>query len=194
MENTDRVRRAGMVCVAAAALWIVSLCIEFGFGLEPPGSGTLYSVNQSMFHVAMSGFVVGIVGLIWARAAGNGWFGTIALGLFALAWSGLIVDGVLPPVIAATGLPQDAVQPIFGLTATFGAVLSGIAVAVAQRWAGWQRFVVLANALCALLVLGVNIASVTSSFIPEVIWGLSWRLIGLALVANGRRATRPALA
>jgi hypothetical protein len=190
MENLNRIRTAGMVCVAGAILWIIALFIEYGLGLQPPGSSTLFYLNQAMFLVAMVGFVTGIVGLMWARAAGDGWFGKIALGLFAAGWIVLIVATIVAPLTGNYDLP---LFPIGGLGSTVGGLLAGVALAVAHRWSGWQRWSVLIYALyyLAALFLPVVIANQEPTLITESIWGIAWMLIGLAVYTSSGK-TQPA--
>lgn len=86
MENPSRIRATGISCITGAIVWIIALCIEYGLGLQPPGSGGLFYLKQAMFLVAMVGFLMGIVGLMWARAAGDGWSVPLPL------WTGLGCD------------------------------------------------------------------------------------------------------
>ena len=83
MEPTYRIQFAGWCGIVGAALWVVAVVIEHAFNLQPPNSGTLFYANQAMSCVAEVGWVIAIIGLMWAHAAGDGWFGTIALDLFA---------------------------------------------------------------------------------------------------------------
>lgn len=86
MENPSRIRATGISCITGAIVWIIALFIEYGLGLQPPGSGGLFYLKQAMFLVAMVGFLMGIVGLMWARAAGDGWSVPLPL------WTGLGCD------------------------------------------------------------------------------------------------------
>ena len=192
METADRVRAAGMICIGASALWIVSVFIQYRYDLQPPGSGTLLYINQGMFFAAIAGWVTGIFGLIWARAAGHGWFGKLALGLFAVGW---IVLLVALPLGVITDNPDLPLFPIGGLATTIGGLLAGIAVVVARRWHGWQRVSVLFYSLFYLIVLflPIAIANREPTMLTEVLWGLAWLPIGYALVSNTIRQTRLAI-
>jgi hypothetical protein len=183
MERTDRIRNAGRICIAASVLWIVAIFMQYGYGLKPPGSGTLFSINQIMFSVAMAGWITGICGLLWAGAAGDSWFGRSALGLFAVGWIVLLAAGILALVTGDAELP---LFPIGGLTATVGGLLAGVAVVGARRWGGWQRYSVLFYALYYFLVLMLPliIADREPTLVTEVLWGLAWLPIGMALVAS----------
>ncbi len=179
--------------MGAGLLWAAAILIEYRYGLKPPGQGTLYSINQSMFFVAQAGYLTGIFGLMWARAAGDGWFGTIALGLFAFGWAALLVAEPLAWITRNNNL---ALFPIGGLTAALGALISGIAVVVAGRWKGWQRFSVLFYALYYILalLLPLFIANQGPTLATESLWGLAWLPIGAALIRHARGERTPALA
>lgn len=77
-----------------------------------------------MFFVAQVGYVTGIFGLMWARAAGDEWFGKAALGLFAFGWIVLLVAA---PLAWITRDNNNALFPLGGLTATLGGLLAGVA-------------------------------------------------------------------
>lgn len=183
METTRRIRGAGWMLIGAGLLWVVAILIEYRFSLKPPNHGTLYAVDQGMFFLAQVGYVIGIAGLMWAHAAGDGWFGKLALGLFAFGWVVLLVAAPLAWITRNNNLP---LFPIGGLAAMLGSLLAGVAVVVARRWHGWQRFTVLFYALyylCALL-LPLFIANQGPTLITESVWGLAWVPIGVALVSQ----------
>ena len=173
----------GLVLIGAGMLWAVAILIEYRFGLKPPNHGNLYAVDQGMFFVAQLGYVTGIIGLMRARAAGDGWLGKAALGLFAFGWIVLVVAQLLAWVTRDNNLP---LFPIGGLAAMLGGLLAGAAVVAARRWTGWQRFSVLVYALyylCALL-LPLFIAHHGPTLITESLWGLAWAPIGVALASQ----------
>ncbi len=183
MENTSRIRNSGIALIAGSLLWVVAILVEYGFGLKPPSSGTLYYANQAMFFVAQAGWVAGIFGLIWARAAGSGRFGKIALGLFGFGWLALLVA---LPIAAVTGNQDLPLYPIGGLISTLGGLLSGVAVVTAGRWHGWQRFSVLFYALYYFLVLMVPliVANRPPTLVTEALWGLAWLPMAYALATR----------
>ncbi|HZG67401.1 MAG TPA: hypothetical protein VEZ12_11705 [Herpetosiphonaceae bacterium] len=193
MESTDRIRRAGFSCIAAGVLWTVAAMMQGAYSLQSSSDGVLYYLNEAMYFVAHAGFVLGIFGLIWARAAGNGWFGKIALGLFALGWIVLLVG---LPLKVITSNPNLPLFPIGGLATTLGGLLSGIAVAVARRWHGWQRWSVLFYSLFYLsaLFLPILIANQEPGTPTLIVWGLAWLPIGYALVSVSSPRAQPATA
>jgi hypothetical protein len=184
MKGIHRIRNTGMICMIAAGIWVGAISIEYPFHLEPPGSGALFQLNQAMFLVAMSGFLTGILGLIWSRAGGHAWFATLALGLFGLGWGLLILATLIGLFVGNNDL---FLFPLGGLLASLGCLLSGIVIVIAKRWQGWQRWSVLIYALYywAALFLPLVIANQEPNQITETIWGFAWLLIGAAMLTNG---------
>jgi hypothetical protein len=185
MNTINRIRNTGLVCMAAAILWIIAILIEYRYDLQPPGRGLLYILNQLMFLVALTGYLIGIFGLIGGRAAGDGRFGRFTLGLFAFGYSVLIVATI---VSLPAGNNDNWLFPIGGLAASLGSLLSGFAIVTAKRWQGWQRWSVLIYAIYywAALFLPLVIANQEPIQIAETLWGLAWLLIGFALYSNSR--------
>ncbi len=187
MENTDRIRNSGIALIAGSLLWIVAILVEYTFGLKPPSSDTLFYVDQTMFFVAEAGWVTGIFGLIWARAAGEGRFGKIALGLFAFGWITLLVAAL---VADFTGDQNNALFPLGGLSSALGGLLAGAAVVAARRWHGLRRYTVLFYALYYFLVLMLPLMLIGQaggpSMATEVLWGLAWLPMGYALVTEAQ--------
>lgn len=183
MNNIQRIHKMGIICMSAAILWIMAITMEYHYGLKPPGRGVLYNLNQIMFILANVGHLTGIFGLIRAQAAGEGRFGRFAVGLFAFGYGFLIVATL---VALPAGNNDNWLFPIGGLAASLGCMLSGIAVATAKRWQGWQRWSVLVYAIYywAALFLPLAIANQEPNQITETIWGLAWLLIGFALYSS----------
>ena len=183
MTDQNRIRLAGLSCIAGAVLFQVSLFIEYGFDLQPPGNGTLFWVNQAMFQIAIVGFVIGIVGMMWDRAADDGWFGKASLGLFALGWV-VIIAATIGSMVTGN---DSWLFPVGGLAITIGSLLSGVAVVVAHRWQDWRRWTVLIFALYYLaLLLLLAIADFEPILISESLMVLAWLLIGLAVYTRGK--------
>ncbi|HEX9036015.1 MAG TPA: hypothetical protein VF808_03405 [Ktedonobacterales bacterium] len=190
IETSRRGRGAGVVLIGAGLLWAIAILIEYRYGLKPPNHGALYALDQDMFFVAELGYVTGILGLMWVGAAGAGWFGRVALGLFALGWIILVIAAPLAWITRDNNL---LLFPIGGLTAMLGGLLAGVAVIVARQWTGWRRYTVMFYALyylCALL-LPLFLARHGPTLITESLWGLAWTPIGAALASQAR--AQPAL-
>lgn len=190
MQTTRRIRGAGWILIGSGLLWAVAILIEYHFNLKPPNQGTLYAIDQGMFFVAQLGYVTGVAGLMWAHAAGDGWFGMGALSLFAFGWIVLVVAAPLAWITRNNNLP---LFPIGGLMAMLGGLLAGIAVVAARRWHGLQRFSVLCYALyylCALL-LPLFVAHQGPTLITESVWGLAWVPVGVGLVSHARTERTP---
>jgi hypothetical protein len=185
MNNLNQIRNTGIVCMTAALVWIIAISIEYPFHLQPPGSGALYFIDQLLFFIAIAGYVATIGTLIRARVAGDSWFGRIALGLFGMGWSLLLLGQIQDLILNNHDL---FLFPIGGLMASLGCLLSGIAIVAAKRWQGWQRWSVLIYAIYywAALFLPLVIANQEPNQITETIWGLAWLLIGFALYSYSR--------
>jgi hypothetical protein len=173
-NNNSLFAIAGM---AGAAFFIFNLIIEYRYDLFPPGEGPLYVANQLGFFAGMIGLLIMLVGLWRARAAGDGWFGRLALGLFIVAWTLLILGGFIS---LFTGNADSFLQPLGGLGGLLGAVLTGIAVVLARRWTGWQRFAPLAQGLFMPAMMIIR-GEFQPTFVIEVVWMGLWFLTSLAL-------------
>jgi hypothetical protein len=189
MEAWRLVRLAGLGCMLAALLWIVALLIEYGYNLFPPGSGTLFVANQSMFALAMLGYLLGILGLFRAGAV-TGWFGLAVLGLFFAGWCALFLALTVSLTTGSSAL--DLLVPLGGIGGNLGALLTGIAIVRAGRWRGWQRYAVLVYGLYYLLVLFLPIAIINAepTLLTETGWALAWLGIGAALFTSDRARAR----
>lgn len=188
-------RVSGEIGMVSAVLWIIALLIEYNFHLRPPGNGSLlYYLNQAMFFIAMVGYVILLVGLWQARAAGNGLFGKISLGIFI---TGLVALLIAQIVQLLTNNADFFLFPIGGICQLFGGLLTGIAVAVSKRWESWQRFAPLSQGLYYLIVLMLPliISHQPPTLLTESIWQVTWFITSLALFTEtsdvflGRRAT-----
>jgi hypothetical protein len=181
MFTKTQPRMSAVIGMGSAVLWLIALLIEYGFHLQPPGNGSLlYYADQMMFFVAMAGYVILLLGLWQARAAGNGIFGKIALGIFI---TGLVALLIAQIVQAFTNNPDFFLFPIGGMLQLLGGLLTGIAVAVSKRWEGWQRFTLLLQGLYYLiaLMLPIIIFNQEPTLLTESIWQVAWFLTSLAL-------------
>jgi hypothetical protein len=73
--------------------------------------------------------------------------------------------------------------PVGGVLQLLGGLLTGIAVVIAKRWNGWQRFALLLQGSYYLIVLFVPIAIANRSptQLGESIWQVTWFITSLAL-------------
>lgn len=148
----------GMVGMYAAVLFLIALFVEYAFGLFPPGDGSvLYYFDQALFFIAQIGLLFLLFELWRAKVAGDGIFGKISLGIFI---SALIALLIAQAVSLLANNPDVLLYPIGGVLQFIGCLLTGIAVVIAKRWEGWQRF---------------------------VLWQVTWFLTGLALFTQAGR-------
>ena len=188
MLHENHTRTAGILGMVGAVIFFLGLLVEYRYGLFPPGSGTLYKLNQLQFMAAMSCMLVMLLGLRAARAGGDGRFGRITLTLFPIAWATLIVGGVIG---LFTGNTDNILTPLGGLTGLLFALLAGIAVAVAGKWRGWTRYALLLQGVYSVLqviVMTLINGSPDPTLLTESLWMATWFLTGLALYVNGRTA------
>ena len=182
MRDLYRVRPFGIVGIVSGILWSVAALLQGGLSINE-SSGVLYGVDQALFWVAQIGWLVTVVGILRAQAAGDGRFGKVAPGLFALGLGLLVLAQPLGIATANSNLP---LYPLGGMLSNVGGLLSGIAVVAAGRWRGWPRFALLVQAVCAFVVLfgAVLGGSETLSTLTLTLWGVAWAQLGLALVVS----------
>jgi len=181
MNFRNQSRVAGTVGMASAGLWLIALTIEYRYGLEPPGNGSfLFYADQLMFFLALAGYFVMLLGLWRSRAAGQGVFGKISLALFIVGLAALLIAQVVQWL---TKNPNFFLFPVGGIFQLLGGLLTGIAVATAKRWDGWQRFAPLLQGLYYLIVLFIPIAisNQSPSQLTESLWQVTWFITSLAL-------------
>jgi hypothetical protein len=180
--SRNRAQTAGVLGMFGAALFFVGLLIEYDYGLFPPGSGTLYVLNQVQFTIAMACILVMLWQMRGMRVGGNGRFARITLTIFPIGWAMLIMGNL---VSLLTGNADNLLYPLGGLTSMLFGLLAGIAVASNRNWSGWGRFALLWQGLYNLLVMVVLPLVLTGSIEPtlltESLWMAAWFLLGLAL-------------
>lgn len=176
MKSENNTRLFALSGMAGAVFFFLNLLVEYRYDLFPPASGPLAIANQLGFFVGMIGLLIMLIGLWRARAAGEGRFGRLALGLFIAAWATLILGGFII-LFSDAGL---ILQPVGGLGGLLGALLTGIAVVLARRWTGWQRFAPLGQGLFMPAMMIVR-GTFDPMFIIEAVWMGLWFLTSLAL-------------
>lgn len=173
-------RAAALTGMASAVIWLVSLEIEYAFHLQPPGNGSLlYFFDQTLFFIAMVGYVILLLGLWQAKAPGKGVFGKISLGIFI---AGLVALLIAQIVSVLTNNPDFFLYPIGGILQMLGGLLTGITIVTARRWDGWQRFAPLLQGLYYLgLILALAIFNQPPTQLSESLWQVTWLITSLAL-------------
>jgi hypothetical protein len=192
MNNTNLARRAGMAGIAGAVLWIIGIIWEYGLGLQPPGEGPMFVANQLLFLMAMAGIAVGYLGVLWGNGI-SGRFGKISTGMVALGYLLLIVVSFLQLFLTNEESPIFILFPIGGLLMAFGVLMTGIGVARAGSWSGWQRWMPLVYAIFFWLVLQIPLITGVTPDGPgmaaEILWGIGLFLVALATYTATARKT-----
>lgn len=189
LMNSTRIRISGAVGMASAVLWLIALAIEYNFQLFPPGDGSaLYVVDQVVFAAATAGYLFMLTGLWQSRAAGEGRFGKIALGMFIAAISALFIGQVIGTL---TSYDLGAyLLPIVGILQLFGGLLTGIAIIAARKWNGWQRFApMLHGSYYLFLFILLAAFDQEPTQLTEGIWQVTWFITSLALFTKSGTLT-----
>jgi hypothetical protein len=184
VNSRNQVRISGVVGMVSAGLWLVALLLEYRFGLQPPGDGSLmYSADQVMFFIALAGYLIMLLGLWKSKAAGDGAFGKISLGIFIAGLASLLVAQI---VQLLTKNPDFILFPVGGMLQLLGGLLTGIALATANRWHGWQRFAPLLQGSYYLiaLFLPIVVSNQSPTQLAESLWQVTWFITSLALFTN----------
>ncbi len=87
--------------------------------------------------------------------------------------------------------------PLGGLCQLVGVVLTGMAVVTAKRWDGWQRYVLLLQAVWYVvlvvplfvteLAIPVFVADQGPTQLGESLWQVTWFITSLALFTQSRK-------
>jgi hypothetical protein len=181
MNSKNQTRISAIVGMASAGLWLIALIIEYGYGLQPPGNGSmLYYADQIMFFIALAGYLIMLLGLWKSKAVGDSIFGKISLGIFIAGLVSLLIAQIVQWL---TNNPDFFLFPVGGIFQLLGGLLTGIAVVTAKRWDGWQKFAPLLQGLYYLIVLflPIIIANRSPTQLGESIWQATWFITSLAL-------------
>jgi hypothetical protein len=190
MANRTLARKAGM---AGAAMWILSIIVQNALGLEPPdGEGPLFIANQLLAFAAMAAIAFGFLGIYWGGGV-TGRFGNISTGMVALGYALIITGGIFVLFLGKNESPIFILFPIGGLLMDLGVLLTGIGVARAGNWNGWQRWMPLVYAAFLWLAIEVPfIAGVTPDgpgMVPEMLQGIGLFLVALATYTAATQET-----
>jgi hypothetical protein len=184
MNTKNRVQVSGIVGMVAAVLMTIALFAIDQYGLQPPGDGSfLYFAGNIVALIASAGYVIMLVGLWRSKAAGEGIFGKMSLGIF-IAGMVLLVIGQAVELLSIT---SDLFVVAGGLLLLLGGLLTGIAVVTARRWDGWQRFAPLLQGLYFLILLVPTLISGQSfAQLGEFLWQVTWFITSLALYTKAK--------
>jgi hypothetical protein len=189
MNTKNRVQVSGIVGMVSAVLWLIALFVEYQYDLQPPSDGSLlYLADQILFSIALAGYLTMLLGLWRSRAAGEGTFGKISLGIFIAALASLLIAQI---VSMLTNIPGSFLfLAVGGLLQLLGGLLTGIAVVTARRWDGWQRFAPLLQGLLYLiLIIPVFVSNQDPTQLGESLWQVTWFITSLALFTKASQAT-----
>ena len=184
MDSKNKVRGSGVVGMVAAGLWLAALFVEYQYGLLPPGNGSwLYYADQFVFFIALAGYLVMLLGLWQSKAIGDGKFGKISLGIFITGIAALLIAQVVQWL---TKNPDFFLYPIGGIFQLLGGLLTGIAVVLAKRWSGWQRFAPLLQGLyyAIILLIPIAVSNQSPTQLTEGLWQVTWFITSLALFTS----------
>jgi hypothetical protein len=188
MNSKNQAQTAGFAGMASAVLWMAALILEYHFHLQPPGNDSfLYIADQILFLIGFAGFIFMLYNLFRSKAAGEGIFGKISVWIFIV---GLVSLMIATMVQLVTDSPNIFLFPIGGILQLLGGLLTGIAVVVAKRWSGWQRYAPLLQGLFYLLVLflPVVVSNQEPTQLSETLWQVTWLLTSLALYTTSTRS------
>jgi hypothetical protein len=184
METTSFARKAGIIGIVGAVLWIISVILQNGLGVSGPESGFLWVVHELIAIAALIGMMIGFLGLLWGGAF-RGPLGTVAVSVHVLAYVLIVLGTILTLLMGNVESPLFVLFPIGGFLETAGALLLGIAALVSGRWTGWQHWMPLLYSLFYLFGIGVPmIAGLTSNgpgMAMEISQGIAWLLVALAV-------------
>jgi hypothetical protein len=191
MSIASRVRTAGFIGMAGGLLWIISIIMEYSLGLFTHDGSLLDGINTLLALAGMSCSMAGFLGLLWGQAF-RGRLGPLGIIMYILGWA-LIFIGGLGLILLPTGdSPLFLVFPIGGNLHDYGYLFIGIATIISGRWSGWQRWMPLVGAMVNTLTMGLpmllGLTPDGPGMIPELLLGVMWFGIGLAVVSASRQA------
>lgn len=192
MVTPSRVHTAGLIGVVGGLLWTISVVLQYSLGLFDPNGSPQWVVQQVLAIAGMLCAMAGFLGLLWGHAF-RGRLGPIGIIMFILGWVLIAIGGLALLVIGPAENPLFLVFPIGGTLHDAGSILIGIATVISGRWRGWQRWMPLVAAVVNLgtmtLPMLLGVAPDGPGLIPEVLQGVMWFGIGLAVFTVARQAT-----
>jgi hypothetical protein len=182
-------RKAGVIGMAGAILWMISVIMQNRLGLFTPDGSALWVAHELMAMTAIVGMVIGYLGLIWGGAVQSR-FGKIAVYLYAFGYGLIVIAGLAGVLLQTPDTPISILFPIGGALWDLGALLTGIAVITAKRWTGWQRFMPLVSFLVIFIAVTLPLivgATDGPGVIGELIMGACWLGVALAVYTTQTR-------
>jgi len=191
MHNPSLTRKAAIVGIIGAGLWVIAVIMQYTLNLFEPDGSALWVAHQMLALAALAGVALGFLGLIPGGAVANS-FGNTAVILYAVGRGLIILGGLANLFLRGQDSPIFLVFPIGGTLSDLAALLTGIAVLTARRWSGWQRWMPLAHFLVTFLAvsLPVGLGAVDGpGMAGELVQGVLWLGVALAVytsAANSR--------
>ena len=197
IKSVTKARKAGIIGMVGAVLWVAATLAEYAFGLQPPANeGAFFITNQILAFVAMAGIAVGYLGIYWGGGV-DGRFGKVSVGMVVLGYGLIITAGIFVLLLKEDESPIFILFPIGGTLMSWGVLLTGIAAARAQLWQGWQRWMPLIYA--GFLWLAIEIPFIAGVYpdgpgmVPEILQGIGLLLVALAVFTASGEETAVSL-
>ena len=182
MKNPSFARKAGIVGIISAILWVIAVIMQYSLNLVEPDGSALWLVNELIFLTALAGVAVGLLGFI-AGGAVVSTFGKTAVILYVVGRGLIVFGGLVGLFVQGQDSPIFLVFPIGGMLGEISSLMIGIAVVTAKRWTGWQRWMPLAhflvNFFAVSLPLALGVTPDGPGLVGELVMGAMW--LGMAL-------------
>ncbi|MDQ6906336.1 MAG: hypothetical protein M3176_05845 [Chloroflexota bacterium] len=182
MTNTERIRIAAIACTIGGVLWVLNVLLGVVANQQVHRSAAIFRAWEAVFILLQVLLLIGVVGLAWSGATGDGRLGRIGLGI-ALVGRFAFVLGETHSFVR--GSDDSPLMPVGALATGIGMILVGIAVVRARRWEGWHRMIPLLAGIYPFVAMFPILAATGNP--PEVMimfWGFLWILLGLVLYAE----------
>jgi hypothetical protein len=205
-ERTSSLRRAGLACVAGAALTLAG-CVVMAIAqatsdvpddlYRSPLSHDLFIVFAVYAAITHLFILAGVIGLARHEAFGAGRATRVGLQaviagtalLFLCEWATIpLVD---QHESAASATIVDSVFGLATILAMGGMIAAGVAIVRDHRWDSWRRYAPLTCGLLSLVVIPVQFTS--AIWVGVAIYGLGYAVLGTALSTEPVAHAEPSL-
>jgi hypothetical protein len=191
MHTSSHARTAGVIGMIGGVLWIISVILQNSLGLFSADVSRLELAHSLLALVAMSSAQAGFLGLLWGQAF-RGRLGPLGITVHVLGWGLIFIGGLGLLTIGPAESPLFLVFPIGGNFHDYGYLFIGIAAVISARWSGWQRWIPLiaavVNTLTMSLPMLLGLTPDGPGMIPELLMGVMWFGIGLAVFSAYRQS------